>query len=486
MGTAPGRVSPRLEIRLGAEAQGADGPAGTVTQVVVSPRERRVVGVVVRLPSGEEVTVPAEEVGDATEDRVSLRLSLGELEKLPRWQPDAHTPATLSWPGWRGLREGGAWLRIPGPLRRMEGLQRRLAAEAEGRPEERVVSIRRGQRVVASDGPIGRVDMVLVDADTGRVKHLVVRQGLLFSRDVAVPADWVSTVEHDAVVLEASRDAVAHLPPYRPDDELERDVEEALSREELLRVLALPVRARVEDGVVVLRGHVHNRALAARAEELARSVPGVLEVRNELVVDHELLQEVVSSVQADPATRALRGYFLRVRDGVVEVTGTLPSLEDARRLEEAIARVSGVRGVANHLTGLEIPPGWRQVMQPEVGRPLYATDQELGRVEAVVIDPRNRRVQAVVAEGEFPDAGAPPFAAGPLWERRVVIPMEDVERVAPAGVFLRVHAGEAAERPDFREEDYPSAPQGWRPPFPYEPGQVRWPAEAVQRGCHHT
>lgn len=479
MSTVLDGLSPRLEIRLGAEAWAADGPAGTVTQVVVSPRERRVVGVVVRLPTGREVTVPAEQVADATEERVSLRPSLGELEALPAWQPEAHTPAALSWPGWRRLREGGAWLRIPGPLRRMDGLERRLAAEAQARPEERVVAIRRGQRVVASDGPIGRVDMVLVDAAMGRVKHLVVRQGLLFSRDVAVPADWVSTVEEDAVILEASRDAVAHLPVYRPDDELARDVEEALNREELLRVLALPVRVWVQDGLVVLRGHVHNRALAARSEEVARSVPGALEVRNELVVDHELLQEVVASIQADEATRTLRGYFLRVRDGVVELSGTLPSLEDARRLEAAIARVPGVRGVANHLTGLDIPPSWRQVVQPEVGRPVYATDQELGRVEAVVIDPRNRRVQAVVVAGEFPDAGAPPFAAGPLWERRVVIPMEDVERVTPAGMFLRVHAGQAAERPDLREDRYPPAPSGWRPPFPYERGQVRWPAEAA-------
>lgn len=475
MSRVPEALSPRLEIRLGAEVWGREGPAGTVTQVVVSPRERRVTGVVVRLFSGQEVIVPAEEVAEATEERVSLRLSLGELEKLPVWQEESHTPATLSWPGWRWLRGGGAWLRIPGPVRRMEGLQSRLSGDAEGRPEERDVGIRRGQRVVASDGPIGRVDMVLVDALTGRVRHLVVRQGLLFSRDVAVPADWVSTVEQDAVVLEASRDAVARLPVYRPDDELERDVEEALSREELLRVLAFPIRARVEDGVVILRGHVHNRALAARAEEIARSVPGALEVRNELVVDHELLQEVVAAIQRDEATQSLRGYFLRVRDGVVELTGTLPSLEHVQRLEEAIARVPGVRGIENHLTGLAIPHTWRQVVQPGIGRPVYATDQELGRVEAVVIDPRNRRVQAVVVAGDFPDAGAAPFAAGPLWERRVVIPMEDVERVTPAGVFLRIHAGEAAERPDLREEEYPLAPPSWTPPFPYEPGQVRWP-----------
>jgi len=186
-------------------------------------------------------------------------------------------------------------------------------------------------------------------------------------------------------------------------------------------------------------------------------------------------------VQADPATRHLRGYFLRVRDGVVELTGTVPSLEAARALERAVARVPGVRGIANHMTGLEIPPSWRQVVQPEVGQAVYATDQEVGRVECVVVDPDSRRVVAVVVAGDFPDPGAPPFAAGPLWERRVVIPLEDVERVTPGGVFLRVHAGQAAERPDLREADYPPAPKGWSAPFPYEAAQVRWPAGATPR-----
>jgi osmotically-inducible protein OsmY/sporulation protein YlmC with PRC-barrel domain len=485
MGTT--QASARLEIRPGAVVHASDGVGGRVAEVVVSPRERRVVALVVELAAGRSVVVPADWVQDATEDAVRVRGSYAELEALPAWQAEAHAPAALSWPGWRGLRQGGAWLALPASLRRMEGLQRQLHGEAPARPEEPFVTIRRGQRVLASDGPIGRVDQVLVDAVTGRVRHLVVRQGLLFSRDVAVPADWVGTIEDGVVVLEASRDAVARLPVYRPDDELERDVEEALQREELLRVLALPVRPQVTDGVVRLRGHVHNRALAARAEEVARSVPGVLQVQNELVVDHELLQQVVASVQADAATRGLVGYSLRVRDGVVEITGTVPSLEAARALERAIARVPGVRGVANLMTGLSIPAWWRRVVQPEVGQPVYATDQEVGRVQAVVVDPDSRRVQAVVVAGDFPDPGAPPFAAGPLWERRVVIPLEDVDRVSPGGVFLRVHAGQAAERPDLREEDYPPAPREWTPPFPYEPGEVRWPARGpVQDECQKS
>ncbi len=470
---AQGPETRRLEIRLGARVEATDGPAGQVSQVVVSPRERRITALVVRDPSGREVLVPADRVADATEDAVYLALGVSDLRELEPYRPSDHTPASLTWPGWKGLRSDGTLLRLPGPLRRMEGLERRVEAEAEARPGEPFVTIRRGQRVVCHDGPIGRVDMVLVDATTGKVQHLVVRQGLLFSRDVAVPADWVSTVTPDAVILEASREAVAHLPVYRPDDELRRDVGEALQRDELLRVLGLPIRVEVEDGIVSLRGHVHNRALAARAEELARGVPGVLGVENRLVVDLELLQQVSAALVANPKVRHLPVH-VRVREGVVELTGSAPTLEDAREVERTVAAIPGVRAVSNRMAAPGIPESWARVVQPEVGQPVFATDVEVGRVEAVAVDPASRRVVAVVVHGDFPDAGAPPHPAGPLWERSVVIPLEQVDRVTPGGVFLNVHAGAAAENPDLDPEQYPPPPPDWTPPFPYRREAVRF------------
>ncbi|MCS7173191.1 MAG: BON domain-containing protein [Armatimonadetes bacterium] len=468
----------RLEIRLGARVEATDGPAGQVTQVVISPRERRIRALVVRDPAGREVLVPVDRVADATEEVVRLTLGLSDLGQLDPYRPADHAPASLTWPGWKGLRSDGALLRLPGPLRRMEGMERRVEAEAEARPGEPFATIRRGQRVVCHDGPIGRVDMVLVDAETGKVQHLVVRQGLLFSRDVAVPADWVGTITPNAVILEASREAVARLPLYRPDDELRRDVEEALQRDELLRVLGLPIRVEVEDGVVSLRGHVHNRALAARAEELARSVPGVLDVELGLVVDLELLQQVSAALVANPRVRHLPVH-VRVREGTVELTGSAPTLEDAREVERTVATLPGVRAVSNRLAAPGIPESWARVVQPEVGQPVFATDVEVGRVGAVVVDPASRRVVAVVVHGDFPEAGAPPHPAGPLWERGVVIPLEQVERVTLGGVFLNVHAGAAAENPDLDPGRYPPPPPDWAPPFPYRCEDVRlWPEQA--------
>lgn len=106
--------------------QATDGVAGQVREVVVSPREGRVVALVVELVSGRPVVLPVQLVEDATEQGVRVRGSLRQLEGLPAWEVEAHAPATLFWPGWRALRQGGAWLSLPRSLRRREGPQRQL------------------------------------------------------------------------------------------------------------------------------------------------------------------------------------------------------------------------------------------------------------------------------------------------------------------------------------------------------------------------
>jgi osmotically-inducible protein OsmY/sporulation protein YlmC with PRC-barrel domain len=458
---------PRFEIRPGAAVLASDGPAGDVLQVVVSPRERRVTGLVVRTPGGREALIPVDRVVDATDSFVRLSLTCAGLEALAPWSRDRYVPAALSWPGWRRLLHGGALLALPARLRTHEGLRRQIGAQAEARPGEREATIRRGQRVLCADGSIGRVDLVLVDAGSGRVRHLVVRRGRLFSRDVAVPADWVRSITPEAVVLEASCDAVAQLPIYRPDDELQRDVEDALGREELLRVLDVPIQADVEDGMVRLRGHVPTRALAARVEEIVRGVPGVAGVENALAVDLEVLQDVTAALQRDPRTRRLVGHQVRIREGIVELEGPIGSLEDARALEEAIASVPRVRGIANRLSGPDIPETWRRVLQPGIGQVVFATDREVGRLDAVVIDPGSRRVAAIVVGGLPSDS--------PARERRVVISAAAVDRVTPSGVFLRLPGDRAAGYPDFEEDAYPRPPADWTPPFPYRRSDVRFP-----------
>lgn len=65
------------------------------------------------------------------------------------------------------------------------------------------------------------------------------------------------------------------------DEEICARIKDALASEPLVADLDVVVESRV--GVVFLRGEVDTEAQVARATEVARAIPGVVTVRNQLV-----------------------------------------------------------------------------------------------------------------------------------------------------------------------------------------------------------
>jgi len=89
---------------------------------------------------------------------------------------------------------------------------------------------------------------------------------------------------------EIAKTTVPELGVFRPtppavtpsDTALEASVRETFRADARLAGLQIDVRAR--ESIVLLTGTVIGRGTAAHAADLAKSVPGVVEVRNELVV----------------------------------------------------------------------------------------------------------------------------------------------------------------------------------------------------------
>ncbi|MEJ2208823.1 MAG: PRC-barrel domain-containing protein [Anaerolineae bacterium] len=75
------------------------------------------------------------------------------------------------------------------------------------------LAVQRGARVEASDGRVGRVDEFLVDPDTERVTHLVMRKGHLWGkRDVTIPVSAIDHLEENTIYLKLDKDQVGALP----------------------------------------------------------------------------------------------------------------------------------------------------------------------------------------------------------------------------------------------------------------------------------
>jgi osmotically-inducible protein OsmY/sporulation protein YlmC with PRC-barrel domain len=448
-------ASERWEFRIGATVYTTDDTLGRLRQVVISPGEQRVVALVVRggLPP-RDYLVPLEAVRQAGEEEIQLSWTMEEARKRGRYEEKAfHTPER-SLPGYA---RGEA----------VFGLRGGPPGRAAGGPPIRV-----GLRVVTLDGEMGPVNRILVDSATGRATHLVVRQSLLPPRDRLVPVDWVTGVTEAVVTLAATRADLSALPEYHQDEELADNILDAWWGDPILHALLIDsdLQPVVRAGIATLEGYARSSVQRRRLEELARKVPGVLDVRNEVVADDELELAVARALAKDPRTR---GHDIQVQSylGNIYLRGIVIDPETREAAAENAGRMPRVKTIINLVEVPGVPAAEPpRVLEPKVGQEVIARDSRFGRVSRVIMSPRTRLVTGIVVEGQLPDPKrADPNAFPEDWprrERRVVIPVSMIDTVGTA-VILRVGALEAAAAAELREAEFVAPDPSWGPPHPY-------------------
>jgi osmotically-inducible protein OsmY len=124
-------------------------------------------------------------------------------------------------------------------------------------------------------------------------------------------------------------------------------------------VSATAVNVDTVNGLVTLHGKVSSEAEKQKAEQVARGIDGVTNVRNLLqvvsakrddsvkVADDKVKERVTNVLKSD---RAFNDVTVQsVNDGVVLLAGEVPTLSDHLRAVEHAARVPGVKRVASEI-----------------------------------------------------------------------------------------------------------------------------------------
>jgi hypothetical protein len=216
-------------FRLGAEVHCTDGDCGKLRSLVIRPRDDAVTHLVVEHSHHKDVAmiVPLGLVDAGADDtatgEVRLRCTRAEFERLDpaettllpgdegyedisyRWEPEA------SWPYYatQGPLMPGApgTPGVPGAITRpviVDTVPDQLPGEDE---------VSRGEHVHATDGDIGHVLGFVVEASSGRVTSILLREGHLLSRrTVLIPRSAVAQVGWDGFHLNIAREQVQHLP----------------------------------------------------------------------------------------------------------------------------------------------------------------------------------------------------------------------------------------------------------------------------------
>ena len=212
-------MSDTTQFTIGTEARCADGVCGEVSRVVVDPVRQVVTHLVVepKHRSGLARLVPVDLV-EATSPEVVLRCTLDAFDQLNPAEETQFVPGSggyaaygpeqvIAWPYYGLNPEAG----LPG------GVDLGVAGFSPTVTYDRVplgeVEVRRGDRVEATDGSIGRIHGLVVDPHDHQVTHVLLQEGHLWGRkDVAIPIKAVSRVE-DTIRLNISKQEVQDLPP---------------------------------------------------------------------------------------------------------------------------------------------------------------------------------------------------------------------------------------------------------------------------------
>ena len=221
-----------MNVDLGANVITEDGKElGTIKRLVLDASGHEVKSVVAErgILLKDAFEVPASAFAQSDNGVARVALTAEQAESLPRFDESRYTEAPDSVAGPFGLPTGGIVWPVAAPVaaapygqgiypvapvaasiaEQDTALEPDERWETERRAEQANAVIQRGADVITRDGEkIGEVDSVSFDPQTGHPASFLVRRGFLFSEDVEIPAEAVSSVDDEVVYLKADRERV--------------------------------------------------------------------------------------------------------------------------------------------------------------------------------------------------------------------------------------------------------------------------------------
>jgi hypothetical protein len=196
-----------VDVPIHAQVECADGACGHTVGVIMDPIAWQVTHFVMQESglSHVEHLVPVCSVLDSTPDLVRLSCNKSDLAVIQPLVESEHKPIERSAFVGRSYAGRYGW-----PYVFLATLS--TPTKHENIPPGELI-VRRGARVKATDGQVGRVDEFLVDPATRNITHLVLRQGVLRGhKDVMIPISAIERAGEHVVYLKLDRNAVESLP----------------------------------------------------------------------------------------------------------------------------------------------------------------------------------------------------------------------------------------------------------------------------------
>jgi sporulation protein YlmC with PRC-barrel domain len=210
-----------MEIPLNAQVEYTDGVAwhnvGRCECVLINPVIDEVTHLVVKEDSSPntEYIVPVNLVTETTADTIRLNCNKDELDKMDPFIKTTFVEEKLPVNTFSSASRYGIGMgpNFYWPYASFDGTIKVPVEHLQVPPGELVV--RRGTRVEATDGYVGKVDEFVVNPENGHITHLVMREGHLWGKkDVIIPLSAMGETRGDTVFLKLDKQQIEALPTY--------------------------------------------------------------------------------------------------------------------------------------------------------------------------------------------------------------------------------------------------------------------------------
>ena len=204
-----------MEIPLNVHVECTDGVCGRSVFVLINPVLDKVTHLVVKEDaSNTEYIVPVDLMDETIADMIRLRCSKAELKKMPLFIKTEFIQEKV--PG-RVLEYANGSMAMGYNYYLPFVLAERTVYEAVNvqqiLPGE--LAVRRGTRVEATDGYVGKVDEFVVNPENNCITHLVMREGHLWGqKDVIIPLSALGDTRNDTVFLKLDKHQIETLPTF--------------------------------------------------------------------------------------------------------------------------------------------------------------------------------------------------------------------------------------------------------------------------------
>lgn len=300
-------------------------------------------------------------------------------------------------------------------------------------------------------------------------------------KTISTPA---SRCDERVLIMDYGKDL---SPVEKRDAEIKHEIANSLWKDNVLRTLDYDeIDVRVKNGVVYFNGHITNSSSQSRIENAIQAIPGIVEVRNNLVLDDKLTLDVATALSDLERTYHCK-FFTGAIYGVISIGGTVSDRKIRSLAEKCASANPNTRGVINNIqvSGSKVELKGLPFLQPAIGETIYFLDWVPGVVKKVIVDPNNRRVIAMLVRGRFAEPPNEPKikAEGdpPIKERLIVIPMSTVRHLTKVSGFLQIKSRERNRYSVFDPSLFIAPPIEWTPPYPYCPGDVLFPVEIHEK-----